>query len=413
MKGIFVIIDGMGDSPNKALNGQTPLEAASTPNMDFLATRGEMGYLYPVRPNFVPESDEAIVSIFGNNLTESTRGQLEAKGAGVDMKRGDLALRANFATIDNLKEGNILDRRAGRNLSNSEARELSAAINKMDIKAKFIFQPTIQHRASLVFKGGYSDNFQGNDATYNKGKSQEIDKISWCKALDKDENTFYSVNIINEFIEKAFHILDNHPVNKKRKEKGLMPANYLLVRGPGIEPPKLKKYRNWMSVNYMPLEIGFSKTSGMKNHSFSYPSLNGIDVYENLWKGLRKACKYSVKTLKKNMKEHSYAYLHIKETDLPGHDNKPHVKKEMLEYIDKTLFKYIKKIAPPKEMKVLVTADHSTPCKLKNHSADPVPVLLYNQSIPKEKKFNEREARKGPLGKMTGNEVLKKAGFKK
>ena len=113
------------------------------------------------------------------------------------------------------------------------------------------------------------------------------------------------------------------------------------------------------------------------------------------------------------MKEHSYAYLHIKETDLPGHDNKPHVKKEMLEYIDKTLFKYLKKIAPPKGIKVVVTADHSTPCRLKNHSADPVPVLFYNHSIPKEKKFNEKEAKKGSLGRIQGGDLFKKVKFKK
>ena len=414
MKGIFVIMDGMGDLPNKALDGKTSLEAAKTPNMDFLATRGELGYMYPVRPGFVPESDEAIVSIFGNKLTESTRGQLEARGAGIDMKRGDLALRVNFATIDNLKQGNIIDRRAGRTLSNSEAQELATSLkNQMNIKARFVFEPTIQHRAALVFKGGYSDNFQGNDATYNKGKSQEVDKVAWCRGLDKDENTQYTVNIVNEFVEKAFHILNNHPVNKRRVERGLMPANYLLVRGPGIEPPKLKKYKNWMSANYMPLEIGFSKVCGMKNYGFNYPKLKGIDVYENLWKGLRKACKYSIKTLKKHMKEHSYAYLHIKETDLPGHDNKPHVKKEMLEYIDKTLFKYLKKIAPPKGIKVVVTADHSTPCRLKNHSADPVPVLFYNNSIPKEKKFNEKEAKKGSLGRIQGGDLFKKVKFKK
>ncbi|HKL23914.1 MAG TPA: alkaline phosphatase family protein [Candidatus Nanoarchaeia archaeon] len=414
LKGIFILIDGMGDLPHKSLNGKTPLEAANTSNMDFLATRGEMGYMYPVKPGFVPESDEAIVSIFGNNINDSTRGQLEARGAGINLKRGDLALRVNFATIDNLKEGNIKDRRAGRTLSNQEAQELSnALIEQMDIKAKFVFQPTIQHRAALVFKGGYSDNFQGNDATYNQGKSREIDKIAWCKGLDKDENTQYTVNVVNEFIEKSFKILNNHPVNKKRKERGLMPANYLLIRGPGIETPKLKKYKNWISVNYMPLEKGFSEVSGIKNYGFNYPKLKGINAYENLWRGLRKACKYSTKTLRKHQKDASYVYIHIKETDLPGHDNKPFEKKNMLEYIDKTLIKYIKKIAPPKGIKVVISADHSTPCKNKNHSADPVPVLFYNGAIPKEKKFNEKEARKGTLGRLVDGELFKKVKFKK
>ena len=100
MKGVFIIIDGLGDLPNDQLGGKTPLEAASTPNLDFLATRGEMGYMYPVKPGFIPESDEAIVSIFGNELISSTRGQLEARGSDLKLTRGDLAFRVNFGTID-------------------------------------------------------------------------------------------------------------------------------------------------------------------------------------------------------------------------------------------------------------------------------------------------------------------------
>ena len=90
MKGMLIIIDGLGDLPNKQLGGKTPLEAAHTPNLDFLATRGELGYMYSVKPGFIPESDEAIVSIFGNNLISSSRGQLEARGTGLKLTRGDL-----------------------------------------------------------------------------------------------------------------------------------------------------------------------------------------------------------------------------------------------------------------------------------------------------------------------------------
>jgi len=92
---------------------------------------------------------------------------------------------------------------------------------------------------------------------------------------------------------------------------------------------------------------------------------------------------------------------------------KPIEKKLMIEYVDKTLIKFLRKFAPPNKIKVVVTADHSTPCKLKAHSADPVPVLFYNDSPPKEKKFCEREAAKGTLGKIMGNDLLKKVGFVK
>lgn len=406
MKGVLVIIDGLGDLPNKQLDDMTPLEAANTPNMDFLATRGELGYMYPIRPGFVPSSDEAIVSIFGNELISSTRGQLEARGTDLKITRGDLALRVNFATIDSFEKANILDRRAGRTLTTEEADILAEAINrKIKLPVKFVLEPTIQHRAVLVFRGGFSDNFSGNDVKSKDGK------FKYCKPLDENENTQYTVNLVNEFLEQAYEILNKHPINLERKKKGLMPANFLLVRDPGIEPPKLKLYRRWCSANYMPLEIGFARVCGMKNFSFNYPKLKGLDAYKSLWDGLRKACKFSIKIIKKNHKNFDYIYIHLKETDLPGHDNKPLEKKAMLEHIDKTLFKFLRKFAPPKGIKVVITGDHSTPCKLKEHSADPVPVLFYNDSIIKEKKFSEKEARKGTFGRILGKDLLKKVGF--
>jgi len=414
MKGVIVVVDGMGDLPNDQLEGKTPLESANMPNADFLASRGELGYMYPVKPGFIPESDEAIVSIFGNELSSSSRGQLEARGTDIKLVRGDLAFRANFATIDSLEKGNILDRRAGRNLSTQEAETLAKAINKgIKLDSPFIFKTTIGHRGVLVFKGGFSDIISGNDMVYLPGQTKISDKISPIKPLDEEDNSKYTADIVNSFLEKSYEILNHHSINEKRREKGLLPANFLLIRGGGIEIPKLKLYKKWASASYMPLERGFSRVCGMKTYSFDYPKLKGIDVYANLWDGLKKACKFSISVIKRSKKNSDYVYIHLKETDLPGHDNKPFVKKEMLEYIDKTLFNFLRKFAPPNNIKVVITADHSTPCKNKNHSADPVPVLFYNNSIPKEKKFNENEARRGKLGRIVGKELLKKVGFLK
>ncbi len=203
MKGVLVILDGMGDLPVESLEGKTPLEAAETPNLNFLATRGEMGYLYSVKPGFIPESDEAIVSIFGNEQISSTRGQLEARGAGIKLVHGDLAFRVNFATIDSMQEGNIIDRRAGRTLTTSEAEILAKALNKIKLPCNFEFVPTIQHRASLVFRGGFSDNISGNDSTYYRGQTKVTSKISPIHPLDDEENAQYASNIVNEFLDKA------------------------------------------------------------------------------------------------------------------------------------------------------------------------------------------------------------------
>lgn len=416
MKGVLVIVDGMGDLPNSQLGEKTPLEAADMPNADFFAARGELGYMYSVKPGFIPESDEAIVSIFGNDLISSTRGQLEARGTDIKLVRGDLAFRANFATIDSFKEGNILDRRVGRNLSTAEAEVLAKALNKgIKLESNFIFKATVGHRGVLVFKGGFSDNISANDLTYTTGKVAGSNKISPVKALDDEDNSQYTARVVNEFLEKVFEILDKHPINEKRRQKGLLPANFLLIRGAGIEVPKLKQYKRWASASYMPLERGFSNVCGMKTYSFDYPKLKDIDVYGNLWEGLKKACKFSISVLKRNRNHADYVYIHLKETDLPGHDGRAVVKKDMLEYIDKTLFNFLRKFAPPNKIKVVITADHATPCKLRAHSADPVPVLFYpaKEVKPIEKSFNENEARKGKLGRINGKELFSRVGFLK
>jgi 2,3-bisphosphoglycerate-independent phosphoglycerate mutase len=414
MKGILVILDGVGDLPHKQLGDKTPLEAAQTPNLDFLAARGELGELYPVRPGFVPESDEAIISIFGNELISSTRGQLEARSTDVKLARGDLAFRVNFATIDSPQKGNIVDRRAGRTLTTAEAEILAKAINnQIKMPCKFEFIPTIQHRGVLILRGGFSDNILGNDSTYIQGKSHNTCKVCFSKPLDEEENSQYTANVVNEFLNQIFDVLDSHPVNIERKKKGLLPANYLLMRGAGVESPKLKIYRKWLSPSYMPLEIGFSKISGMKTLAFEYPALKNLDAYANLWDGLKKACDFAKTVIKKEYNNYDYTYVHFKETDNPGHDNKPVEKKLMIEYIDKTFFKFLKDFVTQKKIKVVVTGDHSTPCKLKDHSADPVPILFYNDSIPKEKRFCEKEAQSGSLGKIVGKDLFEIVGFDK
>ncbi|NCN86635.1 2,3-bisphosphoglycerate-independent phosphoglycerate mutase [archaeon] len=414
MKGILVIIDGLGDLPNYQLKGKTPLEAANTPNMDFLATRGEMGYMYTVKPGFTPGSEHAILSMFGNNPDACPRGQIEAVGAGVKLTPGDLVFRVNFGTIDSLERGNVIDRRAGRTLPTKEAKKLAKVINKIEFPYKFEFTPISQHRAVLVFHGHYVDTITGNDSTYTHRGGREIEKVEPCLPKDKSIKSRETAEMVNEFFDLVYETLKDHPINKKRVMKGLLPANYLFARGPGSKKPKLVKYKGWISTHAMPLEVGFSIMSGIKNYPFKYPKLKGFDVYKNLWAGLKKSVEHSKRVIKRNLKKADYCYVHFKEVDIPGHDNKPFEKKAMIEYIDKYFFKYLCKIAPMNKIKVVVTGDHSTPCKLKAHSSDPVPVLLYNFSLPKEKKhFTEEEARKGALKRIIGHDFLKKVGFTK
>jgi 2,3-bisphosphoglycerate-independent phosphoglycerate mutase len=424
MKGVLVVIGGLGDRRCKQFGGRTPLEVAEKVNLDYMAKKGKLGLLYPVNKETAPESDTAVVCILGNEPFLSSSGVFEAIGAGIKLERGDLALRTNFGTLkakkSELEKGKIIDRRAGRTLTTKEAEVLGQEINKIYLPRKFLFKPTIQHRGVLVMRGGFSDNITNTDPAYHiKGKFVEHHNFRFSFPLDDDENSQYTSNIINELIEQSFNKLEEHPINKEREAKGLLPANILLTRDAGIKIPELKKMKGWMAIQYMPLEIGICKVAGMEVFSFPYPEMKDFDVYENIHNALDKAIKFSINTLKKNHKQFHYAYIHFKETDIPGLDNKPHEKKTMIEKIDKKFFSFLRKFAEKNDIKVAVTSDHSTPCSVKSISSDPVPILLFGgKGQDKTEKdecvvFNEIEARKGSLGEMTGKEFLNKINFHK
>lgn len=414
IKKILIILDGLADLPIDQLGEKTPLDISNTPNLDFFAKNGRLGYMFPINELTIPGSDNALLSIFGNDPKLCKRGTYEAIGAGFELKRGDLALRTNFVTIENLKTKKVIDRRAGRTLTTKEAQSLAEALNsKIKILCNFEFKSTVQHRGVLVFRGGFSDNISNIDNEWTiPGKSSKYFRFSL--PLDDDENSKHSSNILNDFITQAFKILNIHPVNLERKRRGLLPANMIFTRGGGVDIPKIKQYRSWMSINSMPLEIGIAKLSKMKNFSFKIPELNTIDAYKNLMASLNKNIKFSIKTLKRNHKDFLGCYIHFKETDIPGHDNKPYEKKNMIELIDKKFFSFLRKIALKHNWKVVVTCDHSTPCKLKSHSNHPVPVLVYDGKEKDDShRFTEIESRIGSLGKFYGKDFIMKTGLNK
>lgn len=415
---ILVVLDGLGDLPTSSLGDKTPLEYASTPNLDELTKKGRLGYMFTVGENTAPQSDSAVVAILGNNPIISTRGTFEAAGLGIKLERGDLAVRANFCTIDNLKSKNLVDRRAGRTLTTPEAAQLAKAINsQVKLPVKFEFHPSLQHRGVLVLRGGFSDNITDTDTHYScldkKRKPLQKEGFSWAQPLDDEENTEFTANAINSFIDQSFKVLNNHPINQIRRKRGLLPANIILTRGAGILLPKLNRFQKSMAIVNMPLEKGIAKAAGMDIFSFSYPRMKSYDVYENLYAGLLKSIKFAIRILKRKGSRYNFCYIHFKETDVPGHDNKPFEKKNFIEMIDSRFFSFLRGYVEKNKIKLIVTGDHSTPCKMKDHSSDPVPVLLYDpqQKPDKTTEFSEREARRGALGKIIGKNLLKKAGF--
>ncbi|MGC9149574.1 MAG: alkaline phosphatase family protein [Candidatus Micrarchaeia archaeon] len=398
-KYLFIVLDGAGDRKCKELDGETPLEAAKKENIDELSKKCEFG-LIKVLP-YAPESDEALLSLFGYKLQKTYRGSFEAIGLGMEVGEKDLCFRANFATEEN---GKIVDRRVARSLTVEESKALAKEINeKVKLEnANFKFK-AIGYRGAIVFSSKFklSSSLSNTDEAYSRFKgvsianNKKINKktkgipVVNCKALSKSKAAIFSANIVNSFIEKSKNVLENSKINKIREEEKKLKANIILLRDPCLGIPKLKKLKDIYKIKFcaiaqMPVEIGISKVLGMKikkiSEKISYSELASI--------------------AKDSLKECDFVYLHIKGPDEFGHDGNAIGKKECIEAIDKEFFSKIKKI----KAKIAITSDHSTPCSLRAHSSDPVPFLIYPGN-KKLKNFCEKECKKGI--KINGNEFLR------
>lgn len=416
-KVILVVIDGLGDRPTKQLHNKTPLEDAYTPNLDFLAKNGKTGLMYPVDKKIAPESDIAMMALLGYDPKKysTNRGPLEAHGMGIDLKEGYLALRANFATV---KNGRIIDRRVGRTLTTEEGEKLAKELNDklketkspfLQHQAFFKFLHSTEHRGVLIVKGRFSDKISNVDPAYKKVKNLtsaiKTRKffLQESKSLDNGLLSKYSSDVVNEFVHESYEILSKSSVNKMRIKKRLLPANVVLLRDAGIRLPHFKnKLNNWAAIVGMPMEAGLCKLAGMKILDYKYPNIKNKDVYSHLYESLETSIKYSNLYLKKYWNKYSGFYIHLKETDTCGHDNRPREKKKMIEMIDKELLANI-----PRDAVICVTADHSTPCRLGVHSSDPVPVLVYGAGKDKIEKFSEKSCRKGSLRVKYSKDIMK------
>lgn len=418
MKLIYVVIDGMGDLPIEELGNKTPLEAAETPNMDFLAENGKTGLMYTVRKGVAPESDVAVISILGYDPFEYStgRGILEAFGAGVTVKDGDLALRCNFATLGRGRE--IIDRRAGRNLTVEEAMELSKAVNERvkleSYPVDFEFRNTIGHRGVLVIRSRekpLSSRVTNTDPAYSRMEELGVAEtkikmvLKKCEPMDETEEAKISAKLVNEFVEKSHMVLDEHEVNKRRVTQGKFKANLILTRDAGHRLPKFfninKRYNvHFASLTDMPLERGISKLTDMHITILPPPSSD-----------LKRDCILRVKKLLDLLPSYDCFYIHIKGPDEPGHDGKFDLKTHMIAIIDKYFFGRLLQRIKLESYIFCVTADHSTPCKLRAHSDDPVPLVVSGSKIEGDNvyKFSEKECKKGSLGVLEhGTELMPK-----
>jgi len=416
---LYIVLDGLGDRPTPSLGGITPLEAAPTPEMDALARRAQSGVMHTVAPGIAPESDIAVISILGYDAHKyyTGRGPLESHAVDLKVDPGDLAFRVNFATMGD--DGRIADRRVGRNLSTAEADALCKEVNeKVKLTsvegASFEFKNTIEHRGVLVIRcgGKLSAEVTNTDPAYGRvgllGIALEKfdDIVKKCEPLEpkNPEAAAMSAALANEFTEKSHQVLDESEINKKRRAEGKLAGNLILSRDAGDRLPIMPPISETFGVQFgcfqeMPVEKGIAMLTGMDIVPVPLASGDPEKDYPLL-------AKIAIEQLPK----YGGLYIHIKGPDIPAHDGRVEDKTAIIEAIDKYFLANLVPKLNFEEIVMTMTADHSTPCIMKAHSADPVPILILDSSLEPDgtDAFTEAICAKGVLGEMIGVELLPK-----
>jgi 2,3-bisphosphoglycerate-independent phosphoglycerate mutase len=408
---LYVCLDGLGDDPIPELGGKTPLEAADTRFLDSLVARGRTGLVTTVGEGVAPESDIAVFAILGYDPREEHpgRGVVEAVGAGMDFRDGDLAYRVNFATAE---WPTIIDRRVGRDLTSEEAAALAEEVNnKLALRgATFELRATVEHRGALVIRseaGPLSAEVTNTDPAYRKEGSLGValatfeNEVARAEPLEDTPEARRAADLTNAFVEGAAKILDASDVNDRRRAAGKLPGNLILTRDGGDHVPDLQPIKErfgpaWGCFVEMPVERGIALLLGMEG--VDAPRLTGEDEPFARWAALAAEALEGFDAL----------YVHIKGPDVPAHDGRAEDKRDVISAIDKAFFGEVIPLVDGARTVLAVTADHSTSCVKKAHTDDPVPLVVAGPGVSADATaaFGEHAARGGTLGSLRGVDIV-------
>ena len=414
IKIVYVLLDGVGDLPHPDIGNKTPLEAAQTPNLDKLAKNGKMGQVISVGKGIAPESDIAVFNMLGYKFQHSDyagRGVIEAIGIGIDFKDGDLALRGNFATLD--EKDIIIDRRAGRHIEKDDAigvsKELENNLKFLNPLSNVVVAPTIGHRVVVRIRDEQplSANISNTDPAYSRvdgmGVAKAVGdflKIERCLPLDDSDSANHTAKLVNEFSEQTLKILKESQVNENRAKQNKKLLNSILLRDAGNKYPKVEPINEKYSMNFscivdMPVEVGISNV--LKMNTFS---AGGLTDYEE-----------KAQVAAKSMETENAIYVHLKGPDEFGHDGDAIGKMKDIEEIDQRFFGTLLENINTEKIVVMISADHSTPCINKGHSDHPVPLLISGNIIKNDisQRFTESDGRQGEIGLLEGAQVVNTA----
>jgi 2,3-bisphosphoglycerate-independent phosphoglycerate mutase len=394
---LFLILDGLGDDPNPALGGKTPLAAADTPTFEALAGRGGQGQVMTSNtPGKAASTNEGLLALLGHPGSGRTirRGMLEALGNGVPIAQGSILFRGNLATVQ--EDGTLVDRRAGRIRAGIE--ELVGDLREIQLPGGIVGNVYAghEHRLTVMLQGV---NLSGAVSDTDPGGEAIIQRILDPEALDDSPEAARTVAALKTLLDQAQQVLVDHPVNLERKRRGLYPANCIITRGSsevGDMPPPRHTPQTAALISACPTALGVARAVGME--SATSPEMTG-NLDTNLEAKFAAAAEL--------LRDRQFVAVHFKGTDIAAHDRRPLEKRDFISAIDAALGRFLWQNPLISDgLRVVVSADHGTSCLTGNHTSDPVPLLVSSWSDHGEPEaFDEESAESGAMGMIGPGEL--------
>lgn len=410
MKHIIILGDGMADWPVKSLGGKTLLQAARTPYMDKLARMGRTGRLVTVAEGFHPGSEVANMSVMGYNLPKvyEGRGPLEAASIGVDLKPGEMAMRCNIICI----EGDLLKNHSAGHITTPEADVLVKYLQEKLGNERVHFYTGVQYRHLLVIKGGDKRIActPPHDVPLKPYRPLMVKPLPGTEHITQPEGgaeltPAQTAELINDLIVRSQDLLENHPINLKRKAEGKDPANSIWPWSPGYRPqmePLAEKYpqiRKGAVISAVDLINGIGYYAGLRRLKVE----GATGLYDTNYENKAAAALEALKT-------DDFVYLHVEASDEAGHEGDVDLKIRTIENLDSRAIGPIYEEVKDWDEKVAIAVlpDHPTPCELRTHTAEPVPFLIWYPGIEPDEvqTFDEVAACNGVYGLMKEDEFM-------
>ncbi|MCX5668991.1 MAG: cofactor-independent phosphoglycerate mutase [Candidatus Omnitrophica bacterium] len=391
-KYIVLVGDGMADYPIEELGMRTPLEAARTPNMDFIAKNGTLGQAKTIPDKMTPASDVANLSILGYDPKKyySGRGPLEAANLGIELEDDDIAFRCNLITSG----GDILLDYSAGHIKSTEAQILIKFIDQKLGKNNLRFFSGVSYRHLLLVKRGRELKLQNLKCW----APHDITGKSINQHLPKGQNAEMIIKLMLDSKE----ILGNHEINQVRLDLKENPANMIWLWGQGVKPnmPKFmdKFGLSGSVISAVDLIKGLGRILGLE--VINVPGATGY--YDTDYAGKAKA---AIKSLKKN----DFVFVHVEAPDEAGHNGDLREKLTAIERFDQLVVgSFLEYCKGKEDFRIMVLPDHATPLSLKTHTSEAIPFAIYGKDIPKGEflNYSEKEAGKSQLYFKNGHQLM-------